>query len=270
MKIITWNVNGYRSVVGQNPSKRYNVTTKENKLFSYIEQENPDIICLQETKADPEQIDEAVIAPPGYLHYYNACKESKGYSGVVVFTKNKPKSVKMGIGVEKFDNEGRIIECDFGDFVLFNIYFPKGYANSERLTYKLEFYDNMFDYIQKLRKKHPNIIISGDYNTAHQPIDLAHPGENVNTSGFMPIEREKLDKIIEQGYVDTFRHLNKEPNNYTWWSQRSQARLKNIGWRIDYHFVTKPLTSAIKKVIQQPDVIGSDHCPVVLDLDIGK
>ena len=266
MKIISWNINGYRAITGQNPSKRYDKVTRDNKLFAFIEKEEPDIICLQETKASPEQIDKDLICPDGYEYYYNSSREKKGYSGVAIFSKIKPKKVNDSIGEKKFDDEGRILEMHYSDFILFNVYFPKGYEDSERLNYKLEFYDVFFSYVEKLRKKNKNIIITGDYNTAHHEIDLARLKENITVSGFMPIEREKLDWIEKLGYFDTFRLFNKDGGNYTWWSQRGRARENNIGWRIDYFFVTKNLVPDLKNSYQKPDVLGSDHCPVFLEL----
>ncbi len=266
MKIISWNINGYRAITGQNPSKRYDKIVKENKLFAYIKKENPDIICMQETKASPDQINEELICPPGYQYFYNSSQEKKGYSGVAVFTKTEPEKVNYKIGIEKFDLEGRIIELHFKDFILFDVYFPKGYEDSERLDYKLEFYDVFFKHVEPMKKKGKKIIVAGDYNTAHKEIDLARPAENVKTSGFMPIERVKLDGLIEQGYVDTFRLFTKDGGHYTWWSQRGRARENNIGWRIDYFFVTENLKSALNKSYIQPEVIGSDHCPLGLEI----
>ncbi|MGA2298845.1 MAG: exodeoxyribonuclease III [FCB group bacterium] len=266
MKIITWNINGYRAATGQNASKRYDVITKDNKLFTYIEKEKPDIICLQEIKADLEQIDKDLQCPSGYQNFFHTCSVKKGYSGVAVFTKIKPLEVNNKFGIEKFDGEGRFIEMKFKDFILFNIYFPKGYTDSERLDYKLEFYDALFSYIEKLRKKGNKVIISGDYNTAHKEIDLARPQENINTSGFLPIERTKLDWMEQHNYIDTFRLFNEGNGFYTWWSARGRARENNVGWRIDYNWVSSDLKESVKKAYIQPEVQGSDHCPVVLEL----
>lgn len=268
MKIITWNINGYRAVAGQNPSKRYDTTIKENKLFAFVNIQSPDILCLQEIKASEEQIDENLRNIPDYEHFFLDCKTKKGYSGVACFTKCKPNEVRYGIGNEKFDNEGRIIEMRFNGFTLLNIYFPKGYADNDRLDFKLEFYDTLFDYIENIRKNQPNIIISGDYNTAHHEIDLARPKENIGTSGFMPIEREKLDKLILMGFSDAFRLHNKDGGHYSWWSQRGRARENNIGWRIDYHFVSNELAGKVANSYMLPDQTGSDHCPVVLEIDL--
>lgn len=266
MKIITWNINGYRSITGQNPSTRYGVKTTENKLFDYIAIENPDIICLQETKASVEQIDQKLICPQGYFAYYNSCKTKKGYSGVAVFTKQEPKQISFGLGNPLFDDEGRIQELTFDSFALLNIYFPKGYTDHERLNYKLHFYDYILDYVRKNKNK--NFIISGDYNTAHKEIDLARPKDNINTSGFIPIEREKLDILVDMGFADAFRLINDAPGYYTWWSQRGRARENNVGWRIDYHFLNTTLTKSIINAYHQPNQMGSDHCPVVLEIEL--
>ena len=299
MKIITWNINGYRSITGQNPSKRYDKINNENKLFDFIKNSNPDIICLQETKANIEQISEELRFPKDFSgEYFSA--QRKGYSGVATFVKQnnnmegrmqyaptKPQfndrrgvlhtpcnntpckdesNHQNGFGIEKFDAEGRVIATHFSDFSLLNVYFPNGKKDEIRLQYKLDFYKSLFDYAEKLRKTQPNIIICGDYNTAHKPIDLARPKENEKISGFLPIEREKLDEICSLGYVDAFRIFNKEAEQYSWWSNLGQARARNVGWRIDYFFVTENLVPQIKNCYLEPTVFGSDHCPVVLEL----
>lgn len=268
MKIISWNINGYRSITGQNPSKRFDKITRDNKLFPYIEEEQPDIIALQETKANVDQIREDLVCPEGYHAYYHTCSKRKGYSGVVTFSKKEAKSFTKEIGVEEFDIEGRVAMLDFGDFLHLNIYFPKGEADSPRLDYKLRFYDSLFNFLEQYKNDGREIIVSGDYNTAHHEIDLARPKQNVGTSGFMPIEREKLDWIIELGYSDAYREVVKESDHYTWWSNRGRARENNVGWRIDYHFLTEGLKKCIKSSEQQDQQFGSDHCPVVLELDI--
>jgi exodeoxyribonuclease-3 len=264
MKIVSWNVNGYRSITGQNPSKRYDKVTKENKFFEYIVREQPDIIAIQETKANLEQINEELRTPEDYFAYYNSAKIKKGYSGVAIFTKKEPEEVRYGFGQSRFDDEGRIIEIVFDDFTLLNIYFPKGYADHERLDYKLEFYNYLFDYLNK--NKDRNFIISGDYNTARKEIDLARPKQNTGTSGFMPIECAKLDKLIEMGFIDTFRMFIKDGGHYTWWSQRGRARENNVGWRIDYHFISESMKNKVINSFHQPEQTGSDHCPIVLEL----
>ncbi len=265
MKIISWNINGLRSVNGQNPRTKFGNKYYKNYLFPYIETENPDIICLQESKSDEEQIKPELRAPEGYHAYYHSCRRKKGYSGVVCYTKEEPIKVNKEIGIEKFDEEGRILELEYADFTLFNIYFPNGQSGDDRITYKLEFYKSLFEYTENLRKEGKNLIITGDYNTAHHPIDLARPKQNEKTSGFLPIEREELDRIESLGYVDTFREFNKEPDNYTWWSNRGRARENNVGWRIDYFFVNKEFMSNVINTYHQPDVEGSDHCPIILE-----
>lgn len=265
MKLITWNINGYRSITGQNPSKRYDVVTKENKLFDYIEKEDPDIICLQETKADIKQIKEELICPHGYHYVYNSATSKKGYSGVVVFSKKEAVNCNLILGKDDFDAEGRFIELDFGEFSVMNIYFPKGYEDNERLFYKLNFHDYINNYIEKYKNK--ALIISGDYNIAHKEIDLARPKENVGVSGFLPEERERLDQLVSLGFVDAFRQVNNEAGHYSWWSQRGRARENNVGWRIDYHFISQSLANSIKDVYYQPHALGSDHCPLVLELN---
>jgi len=264
MKIVTWNINGYRSITGQNPSTRFGQVTRDNKLQDYIERVQPDILCIQETKADIDQINPELRTPQGYYSVYNSCKIKKGYSGVAVFSKIKPKKESFGFGNEYFDDEGRIIELEFNDFNILNIYFPKGYADNERLDYKLDFYEYLFDYLKSNSDK--PYIISGDYNTAHHDIDLARPQQNIGTSGFMPVERVKLDWMVDNGFTDTFRLFNNENGHYTWWSQRGRARENNIGWRIDYHFVSNDLVQFVKAAYHQPEELGSDHCPVVLEL----
>lgn len=268
MKIVSWNINGYRAVTGQNPSKRYDVVTNNNKLFSYIESEKPDILCMQEIKADLDQIEPSLRCPDGYYSYFNSATSKKGYSGVAVFSKTQPISVNTSFNNPKFDVEGRLLELDFGHFKILNIYFPKGYADNDRLDYKMDFYDFLFSYIEKDIKSGKSVIISGDYNTAHKEIDLARPKENVGTSGFMPIEREKLDQMESMGFSDSFRLVNKNPGIYSWWAQRGRARENNIGWRIDYHWITNNLTDKIVDCYYQPDNTGSDHCPVVLEINL--
>jgi len=265
VKIITWNINGYRSITGQSKRKS-NLDMPTNILFDFIKRENPDIICLQETKSEPSQIAPDLLAPEGYLPFYNWSKAKKGYSGVVTFSKIEPSNVQTDIGIPKFDIEGRIVQTEFDDFVLLNIYFPNGTSGRNRVDYKLEFYDAIFDYTNNLREKGKKIILAGDYNTAHKEIDLARPKENQNTSGFLPEEREKLDWMVENGWIDTFRLFTKEGGHYTWWDQVTRARERNVGWRIDYFWTTSDLKDRIIKAYHIDKQYGSDHCPVVLEL----
>lgn len=265
MKIISWNINGYRAVTGQNPSKRFDTVTKENKLFALIEREKPDIICLQETKADLEQINEDLRCPEGYHAYYHSCSSRKGYSGVAAFSRVEPQNVITSIGEERFDREGRVLGLDFGEYIVLSVYFPKGEAESERLTYKMEFYDEFFRWAASLVQSGKKLIIGGDYNTAHNEIDLARPKENVGTSGFMPEERKKLDFITSIGFVDAFRRSRPDSVEYSWWSNRGRARENNVGWRIDYFFVSGNFSGGIADCYHLTGQLGSDHCPVVLE-----
>lgn len=267
VKIITWNVNGYRSIVGQNPSRRYDKVTQQNRLFDFVERIQPTVLCIQEVKADIEQIQPELLSPEGFFHFYNTCKTKKGYSGVAIFSKIQPNNVSYEIGIDKFDAEGRFIELDFGSFILLNVYFPKGYTDHERLDFKLEFYDGIYNYLRKIRKKQRKIIISGDYNTAHKEIDLARPKENINTSGFLLVERQKLDELEQMGFVDALRIFISEGGHYSWWSQRGRAKENNVGWRVDYHFVSDELVPFVRNCYMLPQETGSDHCPVVLEID---
>ena len=253
IKIISWNVNGIRASI-------------KKGLADYVINEQPDIFCVQETKAEREQVPTDVWPPPGYRDYYHSCSVRGGYSGVATFTKTEPIHVNRNIEIERFDQEGRVMQTDFEHFTLLNVYFPNGGARDERLLYKLDFYDAFFEYCEGLRAQGKKLIICGDYNTAHHPIDLARPNENKKTSGFMDVERVKLDHIQELGYVDTFRLFNQEPEHYTWWDVKTRSRDRNIGWRIDYHWVTQDLVPNVVNAYHQPDQHGSDHCPVVLEL----
>jgi exodeoxyribonuclease-3 len=268
LKIVSWNVNGYRSIVGQNPRKVGKKIEDNNILFEYIEQEKPDILCVQETKTEPSQLKEEFYAPPGYEAYYNWSKARKGYSGVVTFTKIKPGKVISEIGIERFDVEGRIMRTDFDGFTLLNIYFPNGSSGMHRVAYKLEFYDAIFEYTNELKRQGVPILMCGDYNTAHKEIDLANPELNQNTSGFLLEERAKIDWMIEHDWIDTFRVLTKEGGHYTWWDPKTFSRHRNIGWRIDYQFITEKLAGALINSYHQPEIKGSDHCPIVIELDL--
>ena len=251
MRILSWNVNGIRAVY-------------KKGFVEWLKKENPDILCIQETKAHEEQLSDDLKNVAGY-HSYFCSGERKGYSGTALYTKEKPLSIKKGFGIEQFDNEGRIIIAEYPGFVLFNIYYPNGKARAERLQYKMEFYDAFLDYANKLKKKGKKIIVCGDVNTAHKEIDLARPKENSKVSGFLPEEREWIDKLISSGYVDTFRMFNQEPNNYTWWDQVTRARERNVGWRIDYFFVSENAKADIKDAFILSDVMGSDHCPIGIE-----
>ncbi|AGK97252.1 exodeoxyribonuclease III [Clostridium pasteurianum] len=254
MNIYSWNVNGLRAV-------------SKKGFFEFFSNENPDILCIQETKLQLDNLSEEMKNINGYYSYFS-CAEKKGYSGVATYTKEKPISVEHGIGIEKFDSEGRILITEFTDFILFNIYFPNGQKDEERLKYKLDFYDAILDYLNKLKVENKKLIICGDYNTAHNEIDIKNAKANEKYSGFLPIERAWIDKFISQGYADTFRSIHKDVVKYSWWSYRFKARERNAGWRIDYFFVTENLMKNIKSAEILNEVMGSDHCPVVISLDI--
>lgn len=261
LKLISWNVNGFRALL-----KKQVYNTQD--FFTWIQSENPGIICLQEIKAELEQMPKKLQEWKEYNIYWNSASVKKGYSGVATFSKLKPLKVNYNLGESKFDNEGRMIELHFQDFVLFNVYFPNGKASDERLKYKMEFYDRFLEHIEKVRSEGKSIVICGDVNTAHKPIDLARPKENETISGFLPIERQWIDKILSKGYIDTFRHFHPEPNKYTWWSMRTRARERNVGWRIDYFYVSKDLIDKVKDSYILSDVMGSDHAPIAMLLDI--
>jgi exodeoxyribonuclease-3 len=252
IRILSWNVNGIRAAY-------------KKGFLDWINKEKPDILCIQETKAQQEQLPDELINIEGYHSYFSSALR-KGYSGVAIYTKPEPKSIKKGFGIEKFDSEGRILIAEYPEFILFNIYYPNGKASPERLHYKMEFYDAFLKYVDKLKKKGKNIIICGDVNTAHKEIDIARPKENEKISGFLPEEREWIDKFLSHGYLDTFRMFNQEPDNYTWWDQVTRARDRNVGWRIDYFYISENLKKKIKNAFIMMDVMGSDHCPIGIEI----
>lgn len=238
-------------------------------FIDWVKSTQPDILCLQETKASVEQLDDEILNIEGYQSFWSSA-EKKGYSGVGVYSKQAPREVKHGIGIDRFDREGRILICDYDDFVLFNIYFPNGQQGEERLQYKLEFYDALMEYTSNLRNQGRNVVITGDFNTAHHEIDLKNAKANEKTSGFLPVEREYLTRYLEMGFIDVFRHLYPEEIKYTWWSFRANARVKNVGWRIDYFYVSDNMLDQISDCQIINEVEGSDHCPILLSLSSGK
>lgn len=257
MKIISWNVNGLRAV-----HKKGNLAD----VFAL----NPDILLLQETKSEVEQLPEEVRAPKGYCAYFNSSKGRKGYSGVALYSKVEPLEVRYDLGNGDklhLDTEGRLICAEYDTFVLYNVYFPNGGGGPERLAYKLEYYDEFLEHIEKVRIKGKAIIFGGDVNTAHEEIDLARPKENEKNTGFLPEERAWLDAVTASGYVDTYRHFF--PNKagaYTYWDMKTAARERNVGWRIDYLFVSPELTPKLKSAAIHSDVLGSDHCPLSITI----
>ncbi|MGL4388036.1 MAG: exodeoxyribonuclease III [Brevinema sp.] len=253
--LISWNINGIRAATRKG-------------FLDWLHQYDADIVGVQEIKAEPQQLESLIRNPEGRFTYWNPCRTKKGYSGTALFSKSEPKSVTLGWGEERFDAEGRTIMVDYGDFIFFTIYFPNGESSPERLKYKLEFYDSFFNYIVELKRQGRSVIFSGDLNIAHTEIDLARPKENQNTSGFLPIERAWIDKIVEAGFVDTFRYIHPDKYDmYSWWSYRAGARQRNVGWRIDYVFISEDLVPRLKDAFILRDIEGSDHCPVGIVLE---
>lgn len=253
MKLISWNVNGLRAII-------------KKDFLSWFEHANPDILCLQETKAHPDELPEEARNPEGYRAYFDHSKAKKGYSGVAIYSKIEPKKEEYGMGIPKFDEEGRQITLFFKNFAIINVYFPNGGMGPERLKFKLGYYDAFFEYIEKLQRSGQGIIFCGDVNTAHKEIDLARPKENENNTGFLPVERAWIDKIISAGYADSFRFFHPEKRDaYTYWDMKTFARDRNVGWRIDYFFVSQNLLPRLKSAKILSDVFGSDHCPIELE-----
>lgn len=253
IKIVSYNVNGIRAAVRKG-------------WFDWIKVVNPDILCVQETKAQPDQIPLFEMEELGYKSYvYSAQK--KGYSGVAIFTKEKPQHVEYGMGIEKYDTEGRVIRADFDQFSVISVYHPSGSSGDERQAFKMQWLKDFQVYIDELKKEKPNLIISGDYNICHKPIDIHDPIRNAKSSGFLPEEREWISSFIKSGFVDSFRYFNQEPHHYSWWSYRANARAKNLGWRIDYNMVSDSLKENMKRAIILPQAKHSDHCPVVVEMD---
>jgi len=255
-RILSWNVNGIRAV--------------HRKGFKdWLIEDNPDILCLQETRALHEQVPEDLITINGYHTYFFAA-ERKGYSGVGLFTREQPLKIQMGFGIDEFDREGRTIIATYPGFTLFNIYFPNGGSSRERLVFKLDFYDAFLHYLDWYRTAHTDrLVICGDFNTAHTELDLARPRENEKTSGFLPVERAWLDSLISHGFNDTFRLYEQTGGHYSWWDYKTRSRERNVGWRIDYFFVSQVLRNSVSAAFILPDVLGSDHCPVGLELENG-
>jgi len=235
--------------------------------LEWLYKESPDAICLQETKANPDQLGEELKQPKGYYAYWNF-PERKGYGGVATFTREKPLDIQKGFGIPKFDVEGRVIITRYPQFTVFNIYFPNGKKDAIRLQFKMDFYDAFLDFVKPLQKKGDKLVLCGDVNTAHKEIDIARPKENEKLSGFLPMERAWIDKFIAHGWVDTFRHFNKEPNQYSWWDLKTRARERNVGWRIDYFFITENLLPSLSKAFIMSDVMGADHCPIGIILKL--
>ena len=254
LKLLCWNVNGIRAAKGKG-------------FLEWLHRESPDIISLQETKAHLDQLDEDLKQPPGYHACWNH-PERRGYSGVATYTRESPISIQYDFGAGDLDIEGRVIIAEYPEFTLFNVYFPNGKKDETRLQYKMYFYDVFLDFADSLKAKGKKLVVCGDLNTAHNEIDLARPKENETVSGFLPMERAWIDKFIAHGYIDTFRHFHKEPDQYTWWDMKSGARARNVGWRLDYFFVSENLLSSVAGAFIMSEVMGSDHCPVGITLKV--
>ena len=252
-KIITYNVNGIRSAMSKG-------------LLEWLKAADPDIICLQELKAEPGQLDVSGIEQLGYHHYWHPAVK-KGYSGVAIFSKRKPDYVEYGCKIKIYDDEGRVLRADYGDISVMSVYHPSGSSGEERQTFKYKWMEDFQNYINNLKEERPKLIICGDYNICHQPIDIHNPKSNANSSGFLPEERAWIDAFMKSGFIDSFRHFNKEPHNYSWWSFRANSRAKNLGWRIDYNLVSSNLESKLKRAAILSEAKHSDHCPVFLEID---
>lgn len=253
MKIVSYNLNGIRSAMSKG-------------LLNWLQTENPDVFCIQESKAQPEQIDTLAMQELGY-HSYIHSAEKKGYSGVCIFSKQVPDRVVAGMGIPAYDSEGRVLRADFGDITIVCVYIPSGTTGDARQAVKMQFLEDFLQWVTALRKERPNIVVCGDYNICHKPIDINHPERQVGVSGFLPEEREWMDRWEASGMVDSFRLFDTAPERYSWWSFRAGARARNIGWRIDYHWVSEPLRSRIADARILTDAVHSDHCPVSLVLN---
>jgi exodeoxyribonuclease-3 len=259
MKIISWNVNGIRACY-------------KKGAFTNLLSLNADIIGIQETKSTPDQLQDEILSPSGYYAYFDSAKERKGYSGVAVYTKIEPKKVEYGLGEDAYDTEGRCLTLHFDTFAFVTAYFPNGGRDADHFTFKLAYYEKFLAHVQKLEKKYDHVIFSGDLNVAHNEIDIARPKENANQIGFLPIERAWVDKVLEVGFIDTFRALHPEEVRYSWWDQKTHARERNVGWRIDYIFVSESLGDVLASPGAQATILdtflGSDHAPTLLECEI--
>jgi exodeoxyribonuclease-3 len=253
MKIITYNVNGIRAAMNKG-------------LVEWLKGANPDVLCLQEIKATPDQVDVSQFEALGYhLYWYPAQK--KGYSGVAIFTKLKPLHVEYGCGIEAYDFEGRMIRVDFETCSVLCAYHPSGSSGDERQAFKMKWLEDFQNYINQLKSNIPHLVLVGDYNICHKPIDIHNPKSNAQTSGFLPEERDWFEQFVQSGFIDSFRYFNQDPHHYSWWSYRAGARSKNLGWRIDYNLVSNHLETHLKRSVILADAMHSDHCPVLLELE---
>jgi exodeoxyribonuclease III len=254
MRLLSWNVNGLRAIL-------------KKGFVDWLRRDTPDVLCLQETKVAVDQVPAELKCMPGYFSYFGS-GERKGRDGVALFSKTKPLSVEYTLGIEGFEDEHRAIVADYGSFLLFNVYFPNGKASPERLAYKLKFYDVFLEHIDRLKAEGRRIVICGDVNTAHKEIDLARPKANEKISGFLPEERAWMDRLVESGFFDTFRSFHEEGENYSWWDLKTRSRERNVGWRIDYFFVSEDLQDAVSSAFILTEVTGADHCPVGIEIEV--
>lgn len=253
MKIISYNVNGIRAAVSKG-------------LYDWLEVESPDILCLQETKAQEEQIDLITMQSMGYQSYIHSA-EKKGYSGVALFSKQPADNIEIGMGVPLYDQEGRVLRADFGDLTVVSVYIPSGTTGDIRQDFKMDFLVHFETYVRRLREERKNVVISGDYNICHKPIDINNPQKHTKSSGFLPDERAWFDDFVASGMIDSFRVFDQRPDQYSWWSYRAGAKPKNLGWRIDYHMVSAPLKDKLLGASILPELKFSDHCPIIVELD---
>jgi exodeoxyribonuclease-3 len=250
MKLISWNVNGIRAA-------------GRSQFNDWFKEQNADVVCIQETKAHPDQLGEELRNPHKYHSYWHSAQKA-GYSGVAIYSKKEPLHIQTGIGISEFDSEGRVLVAEYPGFVLINTYFPNSQRDHARLDYKLAFCDQILKFCEKLRKQGKHVVMCGDFNIAHRAIDLKNPKSNEKNAGFLPEERAWMDTFLQAGYIDTFRNFNPDPGHYTWWSYRPGVREKNIGWRLDYFAVNQEFKDRLKSALHQCEIKGSDHCPVVL------
>jgi len=254
LRLICWNVNGLRAV-------------HKKGLSDIIRKEDADIFCFQETKVSPDQVPSDILSYPGYHPHFISAADRSGYSGVGMLSRKRPNKIEDGLGIDRFDREGRTIIAHYDEFVLYNIYFPNGKASPERLRYKMDFYQEFLAIVNEVKRK-KEVVVCGDVNTAHKEMDLARPKENSKISGFLPEERAWMDKFVASGFVDTYRQFDSSPGAYSFWDIKTRARERNVGWRIDYFFISEGLLPKLRSAFIQPEVQGSDHCPVGIDLDI--
>lgn len=253
-KIISYNLNGIRSAMSKG-------------FMDWLKAADPDVLCLQELKAEAAQLDLSVFEQAGYHHYWHSAQK-KGYSGVAILSKRKPDHVEYGCGIKIYDDEGRVLRADYGDVSVMSVYHPSGSSGELRQAFKMQWLSDFHCYVEELKKTRKKLIISGDYNICHEPIDIHNPKSNANSSGFLPEERAWIDQFMKSGFTDSFRHFNKEPHNYSWWSFRANSRAKNLGWRIDYNLVSHELQSQMRRAGILAEARHSDHCPVFLEIDI--